>query len=206
MVFIQNKYTRIYYSIISNAQARTLPKETYIEKHHIIPKSLGGNNSAGNLVKLTAREHFICHWLLTKMTIGVSYQKMLYALHVMQAMTEDQQRYETKITSRVFDKMRGKRKPTKATCKRISEAKKGKKHSSDHIAKLKISASNRIVTAESNAKRSTSLKGRIISDETKRKMSDTAKMRQTKQCQYCSKSVTRAMFFRWHGNNCKLKN
>lgn len=38
----------------------------YYENHHIIPRSLNGSNSSENLVLLTAREHFICHWLLVK--------------------------------------------------------------------------------------------------------------------------------------------
>ena len=81
MIFIQNKYTRIYYSIISNAKSRTLPEDTYTEKHHIIPKSLGGSNAKDNLVVLTAREHYICHRLLVKMLAGAEQKKMLYALY-----------------------------------------------------------------------------------------------------------------------------
>lgn len=38
----------------------------YVEKHHIIPKSMGGSNNLSNIVKLTAREHFVAHWLLFK--------------------------------------------------------------------------------------------------------------------------------------------
>lgn len=37
----------------------------YYEKHHILPKCLGGTNDKENLVLLTAREHYICHKLLT---------------------------------------------------------------------------------------------------------------------------------------------
>lgn len=76
--FIDNKYTKWYNNIISNAK----PRENigYTEKHHILPKGLGGSNEKENLVRLTAREHFICHLLLTKMTIGKEYQKMSYAL------------------------------------------------------------------------------------------------------------------------------
>ena len=36
----------------------------YYENHHIIMKSMGGTNDPENLVLLTAREHFIAHWLL----------------------------------------------------------------------------------------------------------------------------------------------
>jgi hypothetical protein len=80
MIFISNKYTNWYNSIIDNAQRRTLPTNTYIEKHHIIPRSLGGTNEESNIVKLTAREHFICHLLLTKMTQGRNKHKMSKAL------------------------------------------------------------------------------------------------------------------------------
>lgn len=48
-----------------------LKKLNYYEGHHIIPKSEGGegrsyNFSHPNIVLLTAREHFIAHWLLSK--------------------------------------------------------------------------------------------------------------------------------------------
>ena len=66
--FIKNKYYFIYYSIIGQAESRNI--SGYIEKHHIIPKSLGGTNDSSNIVKLTAKEHFICHRLLTKFTTG----------------------------------------------------------------------------------------------------------------------------------------
>lgn len=38
----------------------------HTEKHHILPRSMGGNDSQDNLIFLTARQHFICHWLLWK--------------------------------------------------------------------------------------------------------------------------------------------
>jgi ribosomal protein S27AE len=39
-------------------------KEGYFELHHIVPKCYGGSNKPDNLVLLTAREHFLAHWLL----------------------------------------------------------------------------------------------------------------------------------------------
>lgn len=62
-------YKAIYYKIIEKAKKETENGNRhvgYFEKHHILPKSLGGSNDKNNLVKLTAREHFICHWLLVK--------------------------------------------------------------------------------------------------------------------------------------------
>ena len=40
--------------------------ELYHERHHIIPKCLGGTNDKENLIDLFAREHFIAHKLLAK--------------------------------------------------------------------------------------------------------------------------------------------
>jgi len=83
MIFITNRYTRIYFSIIETARSRVLSKDHYKETHHIIPRSMGGDNSSGNLVNLTAREHFICHKLLVRMTEGESRGKMAFALVLM---------------------------------------------------------------------------------------------------------------------------
>jgi hypothetical protein len=55
-------YQKIYNQIVQRAQNRELIG--YGEKHHIIPTCLGGDNYPENIVKLTAREHFICHKLL----------------------------------------------------------------------------------------------------------------------------------------------
>jgi hypothetical protein len=57
-------YQAIYDNLIKQAQAAKL--DGYVEKHHIIPKSMGGTNEASNIVRLTARQHFVAHWLLFK--------------------------------------------------------------------------------------------------------------------------------------------
>jgi hypothetical protein len=56
-------YGAIYNSLMARAKHRTRPDE-YCEKHHILPKALGGVNAPDNLVYLTAREHFFAHRLL----------------------------------------------------------------------------------------------------------------------------------------------
>ena len=101
---LTNKYSKLYYRINSKAKQR-IP-EGYTELHHIIPQSMGGSNDKENLVELTAREHFICHWLLIKMTKGEDRSKMLYALNGMKAENRYQERYHTKITARVYEKYR----------------------------------------------------------------------------------------------------
>ena len=59
-------YKRIYYNIMENAKNRCLPANIYTEKHHMTPKCMQGGNG-NNIVVLTAREHYIAHWLLVKM-------------------------------------------------------------------------------------------------------------------------------------------
>lgn len=101
-------YKAIYYKIIENAKKEIENGNRYVgyyEKHHIIPKSLGGTNEKENLVKLTAREHFICHWLLVKMYDKgtIERNKMLCALWRMQCINENHKRY---INSHVYEKLR----------------------------------------------------------------------------------------------------
>lgn len=99
-----NKYNNWYNQIIDRARTRTL--DGYSEFHHIIPESLGGPDTVENLAKLTAREHFICHWLLVKTTAGEDRYKMINALRMMRAEKQGQQRYKTKITARVYAKLK----------------------------------------------------------------------------------------------------
>lgn len=73
-------YQKIHDSIIENAKNRKLPKEVYTERHHILPRSMGGNDHKDNLVTLTGREHFIIHWLLFKIHKNPS---MTYAFFAM---------------------------------------------------------------------------------------------------------------------------
>jgi hypothetical protein len=101
---LTNKYSKTYFDITSNAKHRNT--DGYTELHHIIQQSMGGSNDKENLVELTAREHFICHWLLIKMTEGEDRSKMLYALNGMKAENRYQQRYHTQITARVYEKYR----------------------------------------------------------------------------------------------------
>lgn len=71
--------TKIYNSLCFNAKMRVQPKE-YVEWHHVLPRSMGGSDAKENLVALTAREHFVAHILLVKMSTGINRFKMIRAL------------------------------------------------------------------------------------------------------------------------------
>ena len=63
-------YKKLYFNIIRNRRNNPLPTSEYGETHHIKPRSFGQNcadlDDENNLVRLSAREHFIVHFLLYK--------------------------------------------------------------------------------------------------------------------------------------------
>lgn len=96
-------YKKLYNHIIVNAQSRET--EGYVENHHILPDSLGGSSDKSNMVKLTAREHFICHYLLTKIykKETIEWYKMINAFMMMKCKSSYQDRY---FNSRLYESKR----------------------------------------------------------------------------------------------------
>lgn len=92
----------IYNNIVTRAKSRTL--EGYKEKHHIIPKCVGGTNLKENLVPLTAREHFICHRLLVR--IYPESQKLKYALWAMCNQYAGNCQRDYKINSYTYERLK----------------------------------------------------------------------------------------------------
>lgn len=146
--FKDNKYKRWYMQIVERSRGRVT--YGYTEEHHVMPKSLGGLDTIENVVKLTAREHFICHWLLTKFTWGSDLGSMIYALRMMQvtnASTKD--RYSTPITARVFE--RNKDAYSKEASERLLGEKNpmyGKTHTAETKEKLRKANTGRKQTPE----------------------------------------------------------
>jgi hypothetical protein len=146
-IFSQNKYTTWYLSIITQAKLKVNLRVTgYYEKHHIIPRCLDGGGGE-NIIKLSAREHFICHRLLTKMFIEKSVlMKMHCAMHYLMRNRND----NLKITSKTFAVVR------ENFSKAMSQIMKGKR---------------RIQSDEEKRLRSINQLGRYVSEETKQKIS-----------------------------------
>lgn len=78
-IAINNKYTKWYISITSNASQRASTRKDaklllgYVEGHHVLPSSIYKNK---DIVYLTLREHFVVHRLLTKMLTGINRARM----------------------------------------------------------------------------------------------------------------------------------
>lgn len=168
----------------------------YYEKHHIIPKSLGGSNTKENLVLLTFKEHYIAHLLLSKMYDGEAKRKMYYALWRMSSSKGDNKRilsasqYEICRLAGVLAKI--KHPVTEETRKKISRGNKGKVRSEEmrnknRLANLgkkygppsneireKISKGNKGKkrTEEDNQKNRERNLGRVHSEESKSKRSE----------------------------------
>jgi hypothetical protein len=157
MIFIDNKYTTIYFRIVERAKLRQ-QLDVYHEKHHIIPECfyknrsrkgpsgwLDGNpNDSSNIVRLTAKEHFICHILLTKMTADNAKHKMILAVIGMKR-SSTKQRY---FNSRSYELVR-------RGCQEIfSNINLGRKHTSDTKAKVARAATGRVQSEETKKKRS----------------------------------------------------
>lgn len=76
-------YKLHYQKLISKYGRKDRPAESHLyERHHIVPKSMGGDNSPQNLVYLTGRQHFLAHWLLFKIHNN---DQMAMAFFIMQS-------------------------------------------------------------------------------------------------------------------------
>ena len=232
-MYLQNKYTRIYFMIIDRARLRKLPKEIYTEKHHIIPKSLGGDNSLENLIALTAREHFICHLLLPKMTTGIHKQKMTFAAW---ALTMKKDIIDRKISNRTYQKLKEERakllrgRPMSEKQRlNLIKVNTGKPCSEEKKAKIREKRKLQITSEETRLKMSKSRTGSRRNEETKEKMRQSAisylekrgpmseEQRQkikdaranqiitTTQvtCPHCGKTGGNRIMPRYHFDNCK---
>ena len=173
--FLNNKYLIYYFHIIEYARKREILNE-YYEKHHIVPKSLGGLNNKENLVCLTPREHFICHLLLTKITEGTDNSKMWFAFKAMSRANDKQDRY---INSRLYQLIKGNLTHTEETKKKLSKSHTGLKQTPETIEKrvsqIRGKSSplkgRKIHTVESKFKISHAVSKRIdnLSEEEKKK-------------------------------------
>ena len=87
----------------------TFSEGEYFETHHKVPASLGGTDDKANLVDLTAREHYIAHLLLVKITEQsgdkTAHGKMLYAFNCMKWGRCDGER-SFKYNSRLYQKLK----------------------------------------------------------------------------------------------------
>lgn len=222
MIFIDNKYTTWYNNIVQRAKTRSLTE--YKERHHIIPKSLGGNNFKENLVELTAREHFICHWLLTKMVVSPHKEKMSYAAWAM-ANLENQNQQRHKITGRIYELLRQQYSRIKSIHTRTNNPMHNPEVRKKHQAAITCRGKTSGNTGHKRGPISNELKD-VLRQKTIESMTperrEIIKQQQLNRtleqkekyafahskrisCVYCRALCNPGVFSRWHGDNCKSK-
>lgn len=151
MVFRDCLHTRIYHQLMERAANRVL--NGYVERHHKLPKALGGDDNPSNIVMLTAREHLFAHRLLVRITTGQARRKMISALWAMCTLPGGGHG-RLKPNSRVYAAARA------AYAKVLSERLLGKPKTAQH--RQRISAGNRgkTLSPETRMKISASRKGK----------------------------------------------
>ena len=88
----QKVYDALMLKRIQNPAVKTGPGTVAV--HHILPRSMGGNDDKSNLVKLMPKEHFVAHHLLWRI---YNNKEMTYAFMFMVRMNS----YH-KITARIY--------------------------------------------------------------------------------------------------------
>ena len=152
----------------------------YLERHHILPKSLGGSNEKDNIIILTAKEHFIAHLILWKCYGGPMAQALYYMMNkksttgrhgsVLSSRQYERVKQESKIS--VSTKLKGRPAHNKGiphseeTKKKIGESSKGRHHSEESKDKIRKANTGNTYT-----------KGTKLSEEAKRKLSDLSRGR-----------------------------
>ncbi len=134
----------------------------YSERHHVLPRALGGTDDSSNLVSLTAREHFVAHLLLARMHGG----SMWYALAIMKRDGRGSSRSFAMARSKLSELMTGNsltlgRKASDDERRMMSIARKGKPG-------RKLTEDERLHLSKVN-------KGKQLSEEHRQKLSDVQK-------------------------------
>lgn len=188
----KNKFSENYFSLIESA--RSNPPSGYSEVHHILPRSLGGDNSDTNLVRLSGSQHYHAHyWLMCMFEHGSKeWTSMSYAFNMMNIGASHQFRPENAILYEVgksnaalATSRRNKGRPLSGEhCKALSIALTGKRHSEER--RLKNSLVHRGVKQSDERRQSQSIRmkgtriegltmsGKNHSNETKAQMSKSA--------------------------------
>lgn len=170
-------YAAHYERLIERARGRLLVG--YRERHHVVPKCMGGGNESANIVKLTGEEHYVAHQLLTKMFPSVQWLA-LAAIRMAKHCTGNKvygwlrRRLSASMTGKplsdaAYEKL-VKNKRTPEARANSAQKQRGKKHSEATKLKIRTSKIGKKRSAESIAKSSAGLMGHVTSEETKRKI------------------------------------
>ena len=140
-----------YDQLIITRKSRIKEDGAYYERHHIIPRSMRGDDSEENLIFLTAREHFIAHWLLWRIHRN---RQMAYAFRMMC----NKNRTSSRVYAESVEAIRllGHTEETKL---RMSKSHKGKIFTDEHKKNIAKAQSGKTMSDEQRQKVSDFMKG-----------------------------------------------
>lgn len=117
------------------ARARDRVFLGYRERHHILPRCMGGGDAPENIVELTAEEHYVAHQLLVKMHPTIS---GLVSCVILMAINCSGNRAYGWMKRR-NSKFRKGKEFSQLTRERMSSSRRGKKHSAETRKKMSSS-------------------------------------------------------------------
>lgn len=162
-------FKKTYDQLIESRRCRGLDKTKligYYERHHIIPKCLGGLDQEDNYVLLTCREHIIAHLLLYRL-----YSDNLKIVRAALLMTmKDNKKISTRLAAELREKYG---RLQILNFKNIKESSiDGYALSKETREKMSKSRKGLPVSLETRNKISESEKGKFVSLETRQKLSN----------------------------------
>jgi hypothetical protein len=192
-------YNKIYNQIIDRAKSQI--REGYLERHHIVPKSLGGSDDPSNLVLLTAREHYLCHWLLAKHTND---KRLWLAFSMMSVSSDKHQRIKS---GRVFERARIARSYAMTGNNNPMFGKKSAciSHTEETKAKIRASKLGKKRDTFSRSPATQDTKNKISEANKGKEPHNKGKVAPKFECPHCKKMVDAMNLAKWHGNKCKQK-
>jgi hypothetical protein len=201
-------YEKIYNQIIQRAKDENRKKVKggiYYERHHIVPRCMGGNNDKLNLILLTAKEHYMAHRLLYEiypdhkglqyaiwnMINGRSFSKKRYVpsgrIYAQLRETYANMPRSEETRKKLSDHAKSRPPRSKESIKKSSDARKGcipwnkgkltGPLSEEVKISMRLAAKTRpAISEETRKKMSEAGKKRIVSNETRKKLSEIVKL------------------------------
>lgn len=202
-------YRKHYDALILRARSRSL--NGYVERHHVLPRCLGGCDDDSNIVALTPEEHMVAHQLLAKIHrnhSGIAFGALMMA---------------TRVSNKQYGWLRRNFSEKMRAIDR-SEWKQKQSQTDDHKRKISRSIFKSWENPERRAKQTAAMKGKSFTQEHKAALSAAAKSRKLSDaqkakigmahrgmkhkspkatCPHCGKTGGSSNMKRYHFDNCK---
>lgn len=198
-------YQKHYDNLVNRARNRSVLQ--YKEKHHIVPRCMGGTNKKDNLVDLTPEEHFLAHQLLVK--IYPTNQKLIYAAAIMTRGHEGKRN-----NNKFYGWLRKRFAETHSNAMKGSKRPKTQEHIENHRKSLLTNGnlkgwtkgiSRGTMSEEERLKRSQALKGIKQPKNEQWRKSQSISQSKPYTCPHCGLNGIGSAMKRWHFDNCKAR-